>query len=285
MDIQKLFDGTREPLATKLEQVKSVVIPDTLRTLPLVWGLSGHAVEHNFKILHDTPAGCAKQLLAAWAALGLVSAVDYATARGEWKIIPEICISGSGATRDFILFFNRDLKKLRTIAIDGTERFAQVLLKILLWERYEAEPDFITLPAGNLSQMLEKADAALISGEKALEYQVYNEAHLDLGEEWYDMTGLPLVTNFWAGFEQEITETDIQILRQSLAKGMENTEEISKEYAADKELSWRLYRDYFLKSRSYHLGLQQKEGLTEFYRYAFYHGLIEHIPDLHFWGE
>jgi len=283
MDPQQLFGAAKNVAPAKAEHSKILVIPDSLRTLPLVWGIRSSQVEHNYKVVQDTPAGCARQLLAAWAFLGLVSTLDYAEARGEWKMLPDICLSGAGPTMDFILFFNRDLKKLKTIAVEKQAYFARALLKILLRERYETEAELIPMPA-DLPDMLKKADAALLSGEKALEYQSLYKAHLDLGEDWFDMTGLPLVSNVWAGYEADISGSDMQILQDSLATGLQNIDAISKEYAARNPLSWRLYRDYFLKNRSYHLGPEEKEGLKEFYRYAFYHGLIEHIPDLHFWG-
>lgn len=72
------------------------------------------------------------------------------------------------------------------------------LLKILLLEKFEIEPEFVVMPP-NLDEMLKRADAALVIGDRALQYQTERPNHLDLGEEWTDMTGLPFVYAFGPG--------------------------------------------------------------------------------------
>ena len=56
------------------------------------------------------------------------------------------------------------------------------------------------------------------------------------------------------------------------------SEQIFKQYGPDQ----MLYTKFISNSISYRLGLEEKEAINEFFRYAFFFGLIEHIPDLHF---
>ena len=73
------------------------------------------------------------------------------------------------------------------------------LSRVILARKYGVEPEVRSLKP-HLSAMLEIADAALIIGDAAL---VLDPADLpfhvlDLGREWVEMTGLPMVFAVWA---------------------------------------------------------------------------------------
>jgi predicted solute-binding protein len=97
------------------------------------------------------------------------------------------------------------------------------------------------------------------------------------------MTGLPFVYAFWAGHEMGIKKDDIEFVKKSYEIGRTKIEEISRTYAKNNPLSWEDYQNYLAQNIRYEFGVDEKEGLMEFYRYAFYFGLIEHIPELHFY--
>ena len=95
------------------------------------------------------------------------------------------------------------LAEIRTLAADSSSRTSVALTRIILSRRYGVEPRLHSC-APNLESMLESADAALIIGDPALRvdpgttpYQV-----ADLGREWTEMTGLPMVFAVWAGRKQ-----------------------------------------------------------------------------------
>jgi predicted solute-binding protein len=60
--------------------------------------------------------------------------------------------------------------------------------------------------APNLEAMLAAADAALIIGDAALKIDPARLSYpsLDLGEEWWKLTGLPMVFAIWAGRSQPL---------------------------------------------------------------------------------
>jgi len=92
---------------------------------------------------------------------------------------------------------------------------------------------------------------------------------LDLVDEWYDLTELPYVHGFWAFREEVLEELDFkQIERQSLSQ----TGMLAK-FGDDAE---------YLESFRYELNEGALRGLSEFYRMAFYHGIMKEIPDVRF---
>ncbi|MGD9900061.1 MAG: menaquinone biosynthetic enzyme MqnA/MqnD family protein [Calditrichaceae bacterium] len=193
-----------------------------------------------------------------------------------------MCFSSGFQVKSVMLFFKAELMNIKTIALDTSSRTSVALLKILLNEKYQISPEFIVMQP-DLPEMLKRADAALIIGDKALHYQDEYPLFLDLGEEWFDMTGLPFVYAFWAGQDFALNSADVAAIIRSKEIGLQNIDEISMEFAKSNPKDWRFYRDYLTNNILYSFGEKEKEGLNEFYHYAFYLGLIEHIPELHFY--
>jgi chorismate dehydratase len=130
--------------------------------------------------------------------------------------------------------------------------------------------------------MLKWSDAALLIGDEALHEQELNKNSFDLGEEWYDLTGLPMVFSFWTGRQIATQIEDVKNIINSTNLGLKNLENIAKEYSKKTDFSWALYHDYLTQNVNYKFTEEEHAGLTEFYNYAFYYGLIEYIPDILF---
>jgi len=282
MDINNFF-GKPEQQDVK-QKTRTMSLVSYLNTKPLVYGLENNLVEHHFSLQKDVPSVCAQRLLEGEVELGIVPSIEYARAKGSWKIIPDLSIASQRAVKSVCLFFNKNMSKIDTIALDTSSRTSVALLKIILQERYEQTPEFIFM-APDLDEMLAAADAALIIGDKALHYSVKHTNFIDLGEEWSDMTGLPFVYAFWAGNELQLNEKDVKAVLESYQEGSQNIEKIAREFGKTQPMTWDFYYDYLTQNISYSFAEEEKAGLLEFYRYAFYFGLIEHIPDLHFYGE
>ncbi len=101
-------------------------------------------------------------------------------------------------------------------------------MQILMREKYGQKPEYISMPA-DLGSMLDRAEAALIIGDKALGYLEENSNRLDLSEEWVDLTGLPFVYAFWAGREFTVTTEEVKKIQNSYEIGKRNLEPISRD--------------------------------------------------------
>ncbi len=284
MDINELFTLKSSKTVSTNQQKKKVSVVNYLNAKPLVYGLEENLINHNFILQKDVPSICAQNLKDGKTELAVIPSVEYAHGKGDWKIVPDICIASYTAVKSAGLFFNKGVKDIKTIAVDSGSTTSVALLKILMNEKYESSPQYIFMEP-NLDEMLKKADAALIIGDKALHYQAGFSSHLDLGDEWFDLTGLPFVYFFWAGNKSSLTSDDVKIIKESHKTGHENLKNIAASYAVNQKFDQRFYYDYLTKNMSYSFGVEEKEGLLEFYKYAFFLGLIEHIPELHFFED
>ncbi len=283
MDINNLFKSQAPEQITREKPVSHLVsLVSFLNTKPLVYGLEHKLVDHKFILQKDVPSVCSQRLREGEVELGIIPSIEYIQGKGSWKIVPDLCISSRGTVKSVNLFFKKDLSDLNKIALDTSSRTSVALLKIILKEKYQIDAEYIFM-APDLNEMLAKADAALVIGDKALHYQADHPSHLDLGEEWFDMTGLPFVYAFWSGHELGISGSDIEMIKESYNIGRTKLEQIARDYAVNHPLSWEHYFNYLSHNICYEFGADEKKGLIEFYRYAFYFGLIEHIPDLHFY--
>ena len=131
--------------------------------------------------------------------------------------------------------------------------------------------------------MLLKADAAFITGSKAFDYFKNNRNYIDIGDEWEDLTGLPFVYSFWAGREFTIKKEEVNVIKKAHQLGKKNLIQICKEYADRNPEDWTFYHDFLSKNRNFYFSDNEKNGLIEFYKYAFFFGYIEYIPDLFYY--
>lgn len=242
-----------------------------LNTTPLVWGMLHGPQRDLFDLDFRVPAGCADQLASGAADIGIVPSFELT--RQDLEIIPGAGIACHGAVRSILLVSSRPAQEIRTLAADSSSRTSVQLARVVLERKYGADP--VQLPhAPDLEGMLAIADAALIIGDPALRidpagwvsrepYHVY-----DLGAEWVQMTGLPMVFAVWAGRRGLITPEVAEAFRQSCRYGRERLEEIVESEAVSRGFAAELVRDYLTEHIVHELGARDYEGMDLFLRYA-----------------
>jgi chorismate dehydratase len=264
-------------------QKTRISIDKSLASRPLIYGLTGTQLEDTFDLQYSSQVMCAENLRQGVSDLALIPAAEYARKKETWFIVPDLCIAAPAASKKIQLFFNSGLRDIKRIAVQSLNSTETILLKIILQEGHELNPEYIE-ETGDLEHLLKKVDAALQVDEVALENYNKNRNRLDLNEEWVDLTRLPFVYSVWAGREFLIEKEDIIAVKMSHEIGFRNIEIICKDHAEKKEEDWGFYHDFLTKDLTYILTDTEKDGLAEFYSYAFYFGLLEYIPDFHFFS-
>lgn len=256
-----------------------------LNTRPLTYGLeAGDAGEGApFELIYDVPSACADALAAGRIDAGLIPVIEYACRPGDC-IVPDVAIGAVGEVLTVRLFFRGDLADVRRIAADTSSRTSVALLRILLKTKYGIVPEIVPAPP-DLDAMLHCADAALLIGDPVLplvEGSVDDSQRhsLDLGQQWYELTGLPFVFAFWSGAEDALTSAQILRLQQARRAGEDHISEIATAFQRERAGSAELYETYLREHICYDLGDQQLAGLREFYRLSFEQGIIPAIPQL-----
>jgi predicted solute-binding protein len=237
-----------------------------LNTVPLVWGMQHGGQRGLFDLSFAVPAECADRLADGRADIGIVPAVELN--RQKLEIIRGTGVACHGAVRSILLISKVPFREIRTLATDSTSRTSVALSRIILARKYGVEPRHSS-QAPHIGKMLENSDAALIIGDTAL---VLDPAALpfhvlDLGQEWTEMTGLPMVFAVWAAREG-VPRQDPKPFTDSLHYGQEHMDDIVREWYPKLHISEALVREYLTRNIVFELGEREYSGLAMFLEYA-----------------
>jgi predicted solute-binding protein len=238
-----------------------------LNTVPLVWGMLHGPQRDCFELEFQVPSVCADELAAGTADIGIVPAIELL--RQDLDVIPGTCIACSGAVRSILLISKCPPGEVRTLAADTNSRTSVQLARIVLARRFGAEPELIPHPP-DLGPMLEAADAAIVIGDPALRIDPAALPHrvFDLGVEWLDMTGLPMVFAVWGACKGIVTPAVEQAFLDSYRYGREHMEEIIATESAPRGMAPQLVREYLARNVTFELGERERAGMNEFLRLA-----------------
>ena len=238
-----------------------------LNTVPLVWGMRHGEQKDLFDLLFRVPAECADMVASGAADIGIIPSFELIGR--DYGIVPGVGIACFGAVRSILLVSRRPANEIRTLAADASSRTSVALARIILARRYGVEPAVVKRPP-DLASMLGEADSALIIGDPALDidpettpFHVY-----DLGWEWTEMTGLPMVFAVWAGPRQFVTPQLVATFQDSCAFGLRSLERIAAEEAPARGFATDLVRRYLGSHIVFELAAPERQGMELFLRYA-----------------
>lgn len=228
----------------------------------------------------EIPATCADVVEARRADIGLVPVAEIA--RQSLEIVPGVGISCRGPVRSILLVSRVPPGQIRRVAVDSSSRTSTQLARIILRERYGATPILLRQPPV-LETMLEDADAALLIGDSALRIDPESLPYetLDLGAEWFSLTGLPMVFAAWAGHSPLDQAKLGAILLGSYEFGLAHLDEIVDSEYSRRGVTRGLAHRYVADLIRYALGPAEHQGLEAFLSLAgpFWKG-IDRQPDL-----
>jgi chorismate dehydratase len=238
-----------------------------LNTTPLVWGILHGPQQGLCELEFRLPSECADEMARGGADIGIIPSFELT--RQDLEIVPGAGIACHGAVRSILLVAKRPAAEIRTLAADTSSRTSVQLAKVVLERRYGAEATAIPHPP-ELDAMLRVADAALLIGDSALRieperlsYRVY-----DLGAEWVEMTGLPMVFAVWAGRHEVITAELTEAFRASCRYGRARIDEIVAAEAPRRGFAPEFVRKYLTEHIVHELGRREYEGMELFLRLA-----------------
>lgn len=242
-----------------------------LNTAPLVWGMLHGPQREAVDLSLAIPAVCAQEVEEGKTQIGLVPVAEVA--RQELEIVPGVGISCLGAVRSILLFSRVPWEQVGTLAADSSSRTSVQLARVILRERFGVEPE-ITAQKPELEAMMQQAEAALIIGDPALRIDPGNTLYrwLDLGQEWFDLTQLPMVFAVWAGKPKLPLEELSDLTIASYEFGKKRLGEIIASEHAQRGISHELADEYLRRYIHYEIGPQEQRGLETFFELA---GLTE----------
>ena len=256
-------------------QLPRVCAVSYLNTVPLVWGFLNGPQAPLAELSFAVPSECARRIENGSADIGIVPVIEMQ--RQGLEAVPGTGIACEGAVRSILLISQVAPSAIRTLAVDSGSRTSVALARIVLRQRYGAEPT-VQVMAPQLETMLHAADAALLIGDAALAvdpsslpYQV-----LDLGTEWNSITGLPMVFAVWAGRSERVAPLRSRgidaAFRDSLDYGLQHINPMVEEESRRRGFSNDLVHRYLTRHIRYHIGPREQAGMDCFLQYA---GVLE----------
>jgi chorismate dehydratase len=253
-----------------------------LNTKPLVEGLERRP--DLFSVRFDVPAQCAALLHEGRIDVGLIPAIEYL--RGDYRMVPDVAIGSDGPVASVVVFSRVPTDRIATLALDISSRTSVALTRILCRSKWQISPK-LTPGDTDIRAMLSRADAALVIGDPALAFDAAAAGvnTIDLGSEWYALTGLPFVYAAWCGRAGAATPEHVAELQAARARGEAAIPAIAEREGGGEPRRVELVRRYLSDNLRYPLGDREIAGLQRFHELAAEHGLVSALRPLRFYGE
>lgn len=237
-----------------------------LNTKPLIEGLTAFAPRVDLTL--DLPSRLADQMAAGDLDIGLIPVVEFLRA-GTYSYLPGLSISTRGAVLSVTLFSRVPWSDIRTVALDEGSRTSAALTQILLQKRYGVTPQVEPLPIDVAANDL-TTDAVLLIGDRAMRACLPGFPYAyDLGQEWADWTGLPMVFAVWAVRDGvELPPGTAAAFRKARDFGLSRAGVIAAREASGLGLDAGYCRRYLTNVLHYGLGPRELQGLRRYYSHA-----------------
>jgi chorismate dehydratase len=264
-----------------------------LNARPLVFNLER---DPRFEVRFDLPSRCAELLHAGDTDLGLIPSIEYLRGPGgpgSYRIVPGLAIASRGPVASVALYTTRDMRDVRSIALDTSSRTSVALTRVMCARVFGIAPQ-LESRGPDLADMLGRCDAALIIGDRALftdggRYAVNDRPErpdegagshfvdvekIDLGQLWLETTGLPFVYAFWAGRPDAVGPAEVLALQQTRDAACAAPGAVAAAYYPDDPAKRAIAEEYLRVNIKYHLGPDERAGLERFYQYAAEAGVV-----------
>ncbi|MDC3306302.1 menaquinone biosynthesis protein, partial [Flavobacteriales bacterium] len=166
-----------------------------LNTVPFIHGLKQSVLIHSIGLQLDYPSICADKLINGIVDLALVP-VAVIPKLLQAHIISDYCIGANGAVDTVCLYSDVPITEIESIALDYQSRTSVALLKILLKEYWQLNPELKKADVG-FEENIKGKHAALVIGDRAFALNDKHAYIYDLSAIWKEMTGLPFVFAAW----------------------------------------------------------------------------------------
>jgi len=220
------------------------------------------------------------------------SSFEYARNWKKYLILPGHSISSIGAVKSVLLFSPVQLSELsgQRIAITGESATSINLLRVIFREFYQLDDVTDMVPETPIEDLIRRREPALLIGDRALRsasklpqgMQVF-----DLGEIWYQHTGLPFVFALWMVDRQSLDVFSAAFanlgrqLRGSCRQLINDPYPLASVLASKVGLEAEDVVDYW-QTIDYCLESQHLQGLQLFFQLCVKYNLLAEQPELNF---
>jgi chorismate dehydratase len=251
-----------------------------LNTKPLICDLEELAPQA--ELVLDVPSRLADRLAEGQLDVALIPVIEYFRA-GGYTVVPDVAIASRGPVLSVTLFSRVPWTAIGRVALDAGSRTSATLTRILLARRYGVRPEVVPLPLEGRAEDMD-ADAVLLIGDRAMQSCLPGFAHaFDLGQEWFDWTGLPFVYAVWAVRPGVDLHGVDEALIEAKRRGLGRCGVIAQREAPRLGLDPGFARRYLANILHFDLGPREQAGLHHYYMLACELGLARRGVNLEYY--
>ena len=233
-----------------------------LNTIPFIHGLKQSELIHSIDLQLDYPSICADKLINGTVDLALVPVAVIPKLK-EAHIISDYCIGSNGAVDTVCLYSDVPITEIDSIALDYQSRTSVALLKILLKEYWQLNPELKKADVG-FEENIKGKHAALVIGDRTFAMNTKHAYIYDLSAIWKEMTGLPFVFAAWVA-NKKLPQDFIEAFNKSLENGLSDIDSALALESANYP-NCTNSKDYLNNKISYNLDAEKKKGMELFLR-------------------
>lgn len=235
-----------------------------LNSKPLFHLLKNGHINSSIEIVNYPPNVLSKLLREKKIDMGLVPVIELLT-HGECKVVPDVSISSFGKVDSVVLVSNRDLKDIRSVALDRYSLSSAGLVRILFRNFLNMNVEFTTRNYDE--HFFTDVDSGMLIGDTGLKFLYTNENRYkiyDLGNMWTNFTGLPFVYALLAVNDGIKLGNQLNDLIISKKEGANFIEEICEKESKRIGISKEFCINYIKNRIGYNLNEEEIKGISEF---------------------
>lgn len=238
-----------------------------LNSKPLIYGMQ-EKFGADCHLSLAVPSKLADQLNRGEIDIGLIPVVEYFR-NSNFRPVSNAAIACCGPVWSVRVLFRREPRSVRSIAMDEGSRTSVALTQVLFHAKFGSLPAVSALPLEE-DPRAAKADAVLVIGDRAIHPQEFRDEFAwdwDLGQVWFELTGLPFVFALWVASSESIaSEFHSELLERTRDHGIAHLDQIASESSGNYRLTSAQCLDYLTNYIRFYLGPAERNGMEEFRR-------------------
>ena len=257
---------------------------------PVYYGLDHGLAPDWLTLVTDVPAALNRKITASDIDISPISAAYYALHHKDLLLLPDLSISCRGPVMSVICAARCPLDDLtgKTVMFSRESATGAAFLKMIFAGR-GIRPQFQFGPVGDITAIPPDVDAVMVIGDAALTqpWQTRFSHWYDLGQLWYEMTGLPFVFAVWvvrrsfAAARPDQVSLALDLLKASRKMGYAHLDTVIDAGQAKLGLNRQMVKDYY--NRLYcDLDQEKIAAMTKFFDGLYQQKILTSRPEIGF---
>ncbi|APU98302.1 menaquinone biosynthesis protein [Sphingobacterium siyangense] len=224
-------------------------------TYPFLNGIRKSKVMEQIDLSVDYPSACAQKVIDDQADIGIIPTAALLSLP-EYYINTDFCIGTEGAVDSVFIFANKPIEDVKTLRLDKQSRTSNGLARVLIKNYWKKDVELVT------DESIEP-DAYVLIGDRTFGKKNAVPYVYDLGEEWFNFTGLPFAFALWVS-NKKLPDSFVEQFNEALAYGVEHATDV---IAGLPEFEGFDYTKYLTQHLNFHLTDKKREAVQLYLRY------------------